>query len=108
MFGDGMFSVRASTLPAVLSDATWIFEAISDTADIGSVACHSAILRATPRHISGRRKSSGEHTLPSMNLYNRPFSNRANNVGASLYLASKECEAASPIEVAVSIFLPGK
>jgi hypothetical protein len=80
-----------------------MFEAISDTADIGRVACHSAILRATPRHISGLRKSSGEHTFPSINLYNRPFSNRASNVGASLYLASREWEAASPVEVAVSI-----
>jgi len=45
--------------------------------DIGSVACHSPSLCATPRHTSGRRKSAGVHTLPCMNLYRRPFSNRA-------------------------------
>lgn len=36
--------------------------------EIGSVACHSPSLLATPRQISGRRRSAGEHTLPSINL----------------------------------------
>lgn len=65
--------------------------------DTGKVACHSPSLCATPRHISGLRRSWGLHTLPGIYLYRRPFSNRANRVGASLWRASKEWESVSSI-----------
>lgn len=53
-------------------------------AEMERTACHSAIRLATPRQISGRRRSSGWHTLPGINLYRRPLLKRANRGGASL------------------------
>ena len=69
------------------------------SADImGRVACHSPSLRATPRQTGSRAKSSGVHTLPLMNLYMRPFWNRASSAGASLCCESSACDIASSDE----------
>lgn len=68
------------------------------TADIGSVACHSANFLATPLYTSGRRRSAGDDTFPSMKRYMSPLLNLARSGGASLWLASREWEAHSPAE----------
>lgn len=59
--GISAFAMQGST-PSVSPDET-----------TGKIPCHSPSFLATPRQIGSSLRSSGLHTRPRMNLYNKPF-----------------------------------
>ena len=63
---EGVDIVGMSESEDSVSDASGV--TVSPSATIGSRACHSPSLRATPRQTGLRRKSSGLQTRPRMNL----------------------------------------
>jgi len=63
---EGIVLAGNSESEASVSDSSGVTVVPSDT--IGSKACHSPSLRATPRQTDSRRKSSGLQTRPRINL----------------------------------------
>lgn len=94
---EGVTLAGANESEDSVSDPTSVaVVAVPSSDTIGSKACHSPSLRATPRQTDSRRKSSGLQTRPRMNLYMRPLWKRARRAGARLCWESRECDVVSP------------